>query len=288
MFVDGDPKDPTETEDIELTEEQEETEEPTGDEDPAGDEDDEEPEAGDEGDQDPEKPEAEAQDDDDDLPTDPKALRHIVREQQKMLERSQREPAARTSNATDEEPDPLMQEIATVIKDKTIPMSLRKVVYGLTQKLAQTEQEAMRARRDASRVSQDSEARSIPKAHREGAKAIADQFKIPLPVAHQLYKAQLYDQAVERKRANKRGEPPAEKEPAPSRKTGSAQHTFTRPVRGGGGSPAKVVDIAGVKVPLTFKSSSEYASYMDGLPSDKHRAIVLKARRDGLAAQIAG
>jgi uncharacterized protein (UPF0147 family) len=288
MFVDGDPKDPTETEDIELDEEQEETAEPTGDEEPAGDENDEEAEAGPED----EEQQPETQDDeDDDLPTDPKALRHIVREQQKMLERSQREPAARPSNATDEEPDPLMQSVATVIKDKSIPVDLRRVIYGLTQKLAQTEQEAMSAKRAVSKVNERDTERDIPQAHREGAKAISREFGIPLPVAHQLYKAQLYDEAVARKRAKKSGRAaPAAEAPAPSRSVGTAKHTFTRPVRGGGDGTAgaKTVDIAGVKVPLKFKSSSEYATFMDGLPSDKHRAIVLKARRNGTAAQIAG
>lgn len=286
MFVDGDPKDPTETEDIDTTEEQEEFEEPTGDEDPADGEGDEEPEAGDEDDQGEEQEQSE---EDDDLPTDPKALRHIVREQQKMLERSNREPAARTSNATDEEPDPLMQSIAAVIKDKSLPIDLRRALYGLTQKLAQTEQEASLARRDASKVTEDSVVRSIPKSRREGVLAISKKFGVPVPVAHELYKGQLYDQAVARSRAKRSGSPPPDAS-TPTRKAGSAQHTFTRPVRGGsvGSSGATAVDIAGVKVPLKFKSSSEYATFMDGLPSDKHRAIVLKARRNGTAAQIAG
>jgi len=284
MLNEGDPKDPTETEDVELDEEQEEAEEPTGDEEPAGDEDDQETEAEPKGEE-PEQPE-----DDDDLPDDPKALRHIVRMQQQQIERSHREPAASTSNATDEGPDPLMQSIATVIQDKSIPVELRKVIYGLTQKLAATEQEAMSANRAARRVSEDAVEKDIPRAHREGAKQIADQFKIPLPVAHQLYKAHLYDAAVERQRAKRSGRAaPVAEAPAPSRSVGTAKHTFTRPVRGGGtgSSGGSSVDISGVKVPLKFKSSGEYATFMDGLPSDKHRAIVLKARRDGRAAQIA-
>jgi len=283
MLID-DPKDPieeTETVDPDLEEEQED--EPSPDEpDPADPEEDEDPETPDD---ETEQPDDEAEDD---LPTDPKALRQLVRQQQKLI--ATRSPESRPEATDDEAPDPFLAEVQAVIKDKRMPLSLRRVVYGLTQKLAEADNVARTAQREAARVGTEAGALKIPEAHRKGSLEIAKTYGIPLAVAHQLYKGQLYDQATTRRDARKRGEERPER-PAPAestRRTGAAQHTATRPVRSApeGSVVGGTVKISGISVPLKFKSSADYATFMDKLPSDRHRAIVLKARRDGRAARL--
>lgn len=296
-YNDGDPNDQTPTEDTELDEDQDEAEEPTGDEAPETDEDGEGEETDDDGE--PEEPAAdEATGDDDELPDDPKALKHIIKLQQRQFSQTQQRQAAPQSTATDEEPDPLMQAVGAVIKDKQYPVELRRVIYGLTQRLAETDNEARRAARSVDDVKHKAAELDIDIKYREGARAISKQYGVPIKVAEVLYKGQLYEQLLARKAAKRAGgvrpaaKAASDDAPVSTRRTGSAKHTFTRPVRSGSDSPVggggKTVRIAGVDIPLKFKGSTEYSRFMDSLPSDAHRAVVLKARRLGKAANIEG
>lgn len=282
------PDEQPEADEIELDEEQDE-ESPAGDDQPAGDEGDEAEEAADEGyDDQPEDAEQ-----DDELPDDPKVLKALLRQQSQFLQNAQ---PPRPAPATDreEEVDPFIEDVKAVVQDRTIPLGIRKVLYGMTQRLAQADNEARVARREASRTATEASALKIPEEHRRDVMEIATQFGIPLNVAYQLHKGELYDK--EQTRRAGRAAPPARRPTPPAapqgstRRTGSAQHTVTRPVRpgpapsGDGAGPAVVV--SGMRVPKEFKSAAEYSRFMDGLPSDKHRAIVLKLRKDGRAARF--
>lgn len=181
--------------------------------------------------------------------------------------------------------DPLEEDLRSVAGDESIPLHVRRLTVGLARRLGMTEQQLAQAKREA-RVIQ-----TIPKAHAAPVQELADKFGIPVEVAHQLYKGQLYDRAVERAKSKRGGGAPPATPAAPAPQRRAAVHTSSRPVRSvapgnaGGGTSTVKIDGVSAKVPIEFESSAAYEKFMDNLPENE-RARVFAARRSGVAARI--
>lgn len=185
---------------------------------------------------------------------------------------------------TDEAPDPLEAELRAVLEDKTIPVPIKRVMLGLARKVASAETTAHRSVQEAAALSK------MPAKHQSDVQSLVQRFNLPVEVAHQLYKGNLYDKAVARAREKKRGgEGTDEVQPAPTApRVGSSKHTSIRPVRSSGEASSPTVTVQGIKVPKEFQNAQAYEKFMAALPSDQHRAVVFKARRTGSAATIRG
>lgn len=297
-----DPKDDpgTLTEDAVELEEELEEELPAGDDDEPEleDEDAEEPAEGDpQGEQGEDAaPDAGGVEDEDDLPTDPVELRKLARartqearEAKAVAERFERILATRPPQTGDDrrpaaqhdqEAEDLANDFAAVAADPDDPRN--RLLLKLTDRLLRAEQR--NERKSQAQIALE----KVPPAHRTQVQAIVDQYNVPVPVAHQLWKGVLFDQAVARKKTGKGGSPapttPAE--PAAPRPTGSARPTALRPVppkpKSSGGD---LLDLGGgFKVPSKFTPDG-YATFMDGLTPDQKQKV-FKARRAPGGVQI--
>lgn len=268
MFED-DPKEPKDQPDeVELDEDEDEDapEEEESAETEAEPEDEAEPE----GDEDQQE-EAPA-DEDDDLPSDPKVLKRMLRQQQTLLERTHgiAEQALRRQPPTDEEqPDEMAATFDELAKRDP---AAAKLVAHLASKVQQLEGQVDRRARDTEAMAR------VPAKHQAHVKAIKEKFGLPTVVAHQIYKGALYDQAVARKQAKKAKPeaPPAEH--AERRPQGKAP--LTRPVRKvPDANGAGLIVVEGLKLKPRYKPG-EYATMMDALPPAK-RKVVLALRSEG-------
>jgi hypothetical protein len=179
--------------------------------------------------------------------------------------------------------DPLEEDFEATLKDEKLPPHLKRVMLGLARRTARAEQEAVRVGEESKALAR------IPAQHRDKVEALVDTYKIPPLVALQLHKGDLYDKAVAKNRAKRKGEPPPKDEPPAPQRT-RTPHTSIRPIRGDGGGPGTngpTVTIQGIKVPKEFPSPTAYTRFLDTLPPDK-QALVYKARKFGVAAKIRG
>ena len=181
---------------------------------------------------------------------------------------------------TDRPVDPLYEDMQELVKSDKVDPSVKRVLARMAGRLNQAEAKVARSSHEAVT------ARTIPEKHLPRVQAIAEAHGLPLKVAYQLYKAELYDEAVKRRTERKSGGDDVERRPSQPDRRG-AKTTSIRPMRSGGGpgSSGATVTVKGLKIPKEFASSATYAKFSDSL-DDEQRKILLRVRSAGVAGKI--